>query len=92
MRKVILWFFKSERCENCGEKYVYAYKSCKTCLRYHLKKYSAKYRSGNKKINDLIQEIKLEINNASDVIFEWVLYDQFDEIVEIWKGGFATVY
>ncbi|EXX74254.1 hypothetical protein RirG_052780 [Rhizophagus irregularis DAOM 197198w] len=49
----------------------------------------------NNKISDLIQEIKLNIDhNSSDsgMIFEWIPYDQFNDIKEIGKGGFSTVY
>ena len=48
--------------------------------------------SGNKKIDELIQEMQLQINNKKDIIFEWIPYNQFDNIEEIGKGGFATVY
>jgi hypothetical protein len=44
----------------------------------------------------LIQEIRLSIdhNNSShsSMIFEWIPYNQFNNIEEIGKGGFATVY
>ncbi|CAB4444236.1 unnamed protein product [Rhizophagus irregularis] len=49
----------------------------------------------NKKINDLIQEIKLNIDHNSgdfDIMFEWIPYNQFNDIKEIGKGGFSTVY
>jgi len=46
----------------------------------------------NKKINDLIQEIKLSIDHNDDIMFEWISYDQFYDIEEIGKGGFSTVY
>ena len=48
--------------------------------------------SGNKKIDELIQEMQLQINNKKDIIFEWIPYNQFDNIEEIGKGGFAIVY
>jgi serine/threonine protein kinase len=48
------------------------------------------WSSGNEKIDDFIQKIKLEFNNGT--IFEWIPYFQFDEIKEIGKGGFSTVY
>ncbi|EXX65031.1 kinase-like domain-containing protein [Rhizophagus irregularis DAOM 181602=DAOM 197198] len=50
------------------------------------------WASGNEKIDDLIQEIQLQINNHSDKVFEWISYNQFNNIKEIDKGGFATVY
>jgi hypothetical protein len=49
------------------------------------------WMSGNKKIDDFIQESLLNIK-YSDTIFEWIPYNQFKEIKEIGKGGFATIY
>jgi hypothetical protein len=49
----------------------------------------------NKKINDLIQEMRLNIDHNSsyhNMIFEWIPYDQFNDIKKIGKGGFSTVY
>ena len=48
--------------------------------------------SGNKKIDNLIQEMQFKINNKNDMIFEWIPYNQFNYIKEIGNGGFATVY
>ena len=50
------------------------------------------YYNGNKKIDDLIQEMQLKRNCRKDIVFEWIPYNQFDNIVEINKGDFATVY
>ncbi|CAB5375057.1 unnamed protein product [Rhizophagus irregularis] len=43
----------------------------------------------NEKISDLIQEMKL---SQTDIMFEWIPYDQFNNVEEIGKGGFSTVY
>jgi D-alanyl-lipoteichoic acid acyltransferase DltB (MBOAT superfamily) len=48
------------------------------------------WASGNEKIDDFIRKIKLEFNNG--IFFEWIPYFQFDEVKEIGKGGFSTVY
>jgi hypothetical protein len=45
----------------------------------------------NEKINDFIQERQLNIN-FYDVIFEWIPYNQFDEIEETCKNSSITVY
>ncbi|UZO16940.1 uncharacterized protein OCT59_008306 [Rhizophagus irregularis] len=50
------------------------------------------WTSGNEKIDDFIQERQLQINDYNDVVFEWILYSQFNDIKEIGKGGFSTVY
>src|SRR5436190_19083007 len=50
------------------------------------------YYSGNKKIDDLIQEMRLKINSKNDIVFEWIPYNQFDDIEEVNKGDFATIH
>ncbi|CAB5355720.1 unnamed protein product [Rhizophagus irregularis] len=52
----------------------------------------ANWISGNEKIDDLIQEMQLKMNNHDDIVFEWVPYNQFSNIKEVGKGGFAIVY
>src|SRR3954469_6657831 len=49
------------------------------------------YCSGNKIIDDLIQEMRSKISNKSDIVFEWIPYNQFDNIDKISKGDF-TIY
>ena len=31
-------------------------------------------------------------NKSDDIIFEWISYNQFSDIEEIGRGGFATAY
>ena len=50
------------------------------------------YCSGNIKIDKLIQEMQSKIKDWRDIVFEWIPYNQFDNIEEINKGDFATVY
>ena len=50
------------------------------------------YYSGNMKIDKLIQAMHLKINSINDIFFEWIPYNQFDNIEEISKGDFATIY
>ena len=50
------------------------------------------YYSRNIKIDKLIQEMRLKIEGPKDIVFEWIPYNQFDNIEEISEGGFATVY
>ncbi|CAB5377441.1 unnamed protein product [Rhizophagus irregularis] len=47
---------------------------------------------GNGKIDDFIQERQLKINNNNNVVFEWIPYNQFNEIRETGKNGSITVY
>ncbi|GES95362.1 kinase-like domain-containing protein [Rhizophagus clarus] len=76
-------------CEQCGKQYDNKFeintKSCFSCQISH----------EDKKINDLIQEMRLNIDhnsNESGIIFEWIPYDQFNDIKGIGKGGFSAVY
>ena len=36
--------------------------------------------------------MQLKINSYKDIIVEWIPYNQFDNIKEIGKSGFTTVY
>jgi len=38
---------------------------------------------GIKKLIVFIQEMQLKIDNLSDIIFEWIPYDQLIDIIEI---------
>ena len=48
--------------------------------------------NGNKKIDDIVQEMQSKIKNKNDIVFEWIPYNQFDDIEEISKCDFDTVY
>ena len=49
------------------------------------------WTSGNEKIDDFIRERQLKINNY-DIVFEWIPYNQFNEIKKIGKNSLITVY
>ena len=36
--------------------------------------------------------MQLKINSRRSIVFEWIPYNQFSDIKEIGRGGFATVY
>ena len=36
--------------------------------------------------------MQLKRSSNNDVVFEWISYNQFDNVEEIGKGDFATVY
>jgi hypothetical protein len=79
-------------CENCGEKYVYK-RWCKPCQIDYLKKNSIlNWTSGNEMIDNLIQEMHLKINHYKDNIFEWIPYNQFNDVKKIHEGESVTVY
>jgi hypothetical protein len=67
-------------------------KWCKVCHINNIKQKFANCISGNEKIDNFINEMQLKINNYDDVIVEWIPYNQFNDIKEIGKGGFAIIY
>jgi serine/threonine protein kinase len=58
------------------------------CKIDHLKK---NWTSRNETIDDFIKKTQLDNNYFSNT-FEWIPYNHFNDIKEIGKGGFATVY
>ena len=36
--------------------------------------------------------MQLNIDNYHDIVFEWIPYNQFNDIKEIGKSAFATIY
>ena len=92
--------FPNLYCEKCGKQYenksCALYEWCKPCQINNLRKNFINWTSGNEKIDKLIQEMQLKANSCKDIIFEWIPYDQFDDIKEeiftevyfaTWKDG-----
>jgi hypothetical protein len=50
------------------------------------------WSSGNEKIDEFIQEKQLKIKNHNEVVFEWIPYNQFNEIKETDRNDLMTVY
>src|SRR6266496_4040772 len=85
---------ETNECEKYDEKYKNFFntkeKWCIPCEINRLKNYIKP--SGDKKIDEFIQEMQLKITCYNDPVFEWIPYNQFNDIKLIGKGGFATVY
>src|SRR2546430_13983278 len=64
----------------------------KPCQIDNLKRNFTNWTSGNETIDNFIQEMQLKIDRQSNIVFEWIPYNQFSNIKEIGRGGFATVY
>src|SRR5579859_7599847 len=80
--------FEDGFCENCGKQYTnIKYKWCKLCLNYF-----TNCTNGNKRIDDLIQEMQSRIENYKDIVFEWVPYNQFKNIKVIDKNSTFTLF
>ncbi|RIA95707.1 hypothetical protein C1645_816287, partial [Glomus cerebriforme] len=77
-----------DHCEECGKKYTNSYKKwCMSCQINNLKNRT----SGNKIIDDFIQEKQLKFDSY-EIFFEWIPYNQFKNIKEIGKDGETLLY
>ncbi|GBB91010.1 hypothetical protein RclHR1_01810013 [Rhizophagus clarus] len=66
---------KRRICEKCSEQFVEP-EWCKTCQLNFLNCLKESFTSGNKTIDDFIKLMQLKVNNYSDIVFEWIPYDQ----------------
>ena len=84
-------------CEKRGKEFIRIcgnnpIRQCEPCQIDNLKGNFTNWTSGNEKIDDFIQEIQLKIHDEWDVVFEWIPYNQLNNIKEQNKGNFETVY
>jgi hypothetical protein len=86
--------FREEYCKKCGKEYTnVSRKWCKPCYLNF-----TTWTSGNKKIDDFIQEMQLQFENYNGIgfrrtlMFEWIPYNQFNDIKEIKKNDSNTLY
>ncbi|RHZ88619.1 hypothetical protein Glove_21g170 [Diversispora epigaea] len=75
-------------CEECNQEH---HGWCKPCNSKHFKNNFYKWTSGNEKIDKFIQDAQLNANGWWKVM-EWIPYHRFNDIKEIAKGGFGTIY
>ncbi|GBB84916.1 hypothetical protein RclHR1_01150020 [Rhizophagus clarus] len=84
--------FQDCYCKNCGKIYTNEkYKWCKPCQINYLKQSFANWTSGNEKIDELIQEMQLKINKYSNLIVEWIPYNQFNDIKKVGDDDSANI-
>ncbi|UZO11173.1 uncharacterized protein OCT59_002745 [Rhizophagus irregularis] len=77
---------KNEYCTDCDNSYTLPqYKWCVPCQRNYFEESFASWTSGNENIDKFIQEMQSEIRHPDAIVFEWVPYNQFDDIKEIAK-------
>src|SRR6266487_3348323 len=80
-------------CENCYKIYDNInYKWCKPCQISYLKNNFTEWTSGNNKIDDFIQKKQFEIYYYNNVVFEWIPYNQFNNIKVIGKNDHTIVH
>ena len=79
-------------CEKCYKKYCYTHnKWCKLCQVNYLKNNFIISTSGNDEIDHFVQDKQLKIDPWS-IVFEWIPYNQFNEIKELSKNSFDAVH
>ncbi|GBC42988.2 kinase-like domain-containing protein [Rhizophagus irregularis DAOM 181602=DAOM 197198] len=79
-------------CIKCNNIYPSIYsKWCKSCQIENLKENFINWTSKNEEIDDFIQEKQLNINDSSEIIFEWIPSNQFLNINEVNKDDSSTV-
>src|SRR5688572_10504330 len=81
-------------CEKCYKEYTNAdYRWCKPCQINDLKNNFTNWTSGNKKIDGFIQKMQLKIDDFTDIIFEWIPYNQqFNDIKETGRGVYSAIW
>jgi len=64
---------------------------CRPCNAKRFKENFKNWSSGNKIIDELIQDAQLNAVHHTQCL-EWFPFDQFDEVTYLAKGGFGKVY
>ena len=64
---------------------------CQSCNSKHFQNNFNKWTSGNKEIDEFIQEFQLNATRIEEVL-EWIPYEKFSNVKYIAKGGFGTVH
>ncbi len=85
---------KYGRCEECHEINTDKWDDvtwCLTCTSAHFRKDFDKWTSGNKEIDYFIQNTQIHAWN-DQLVLEWYPWENFSNIEEIGKGGYATVF
>ena len=77
-------------CKECSQLNT-GYKWCQSCNSKHFQQDFNKWTSGNKEIDEFIQNFQLNATNLFEVL-EWIPYDRFENIKYLAEGGFGTVY
>ncbi|RHZ79138.1 hypothetical protein Glove_151g53 [Diversispora epigaea] len=77
------------KCPECNQKNTYLW--CQSCYSKHFENDFGKWTSGNNIIDKHIQGSQKNANAAWEVN-EWIPYDRLEDIEEVAKGGFGTIY
>ena len=77
-------------CKECSQPNT-GYNWCQSCNSKHFQQDFNKWTSGNKEIDEFIQNFQLNATHWTDVL-EWIPYEKFEDIEYLAKGGFGTVH
>src|ERR1043165_589292 len=77
-------------CDECNQPNT-GYKWCQSCNSNHFQQDFNKWTSGNKEIDEFIQNFQLNATRYEEVL-EWIPYEKFSDIEYLALGGFGTVY
>src|SRR5438874_10308949 len=69
----------------------YSNKFCERCISLHLQSLFNTWTSGNKIIDDFIQQCQIR-SSLPEFILEWISFDQFFNITKLTEGGFSSIY
>ena len=87
-------YFESTFCKKCFKIYSDKnYKWCRPCQMNYLKNNFTNWTSGNKQIDNFIQEKQSGVNFHSSfgIVFEWIPYCQFNVTNEISRDESTTI-
>jgi hypothetical protein len=81
---------KHGSCEKCRQPNI-GWKWCQSCNSKHFQQDFNKWTSGNKEIDEFIQNFQLNAT-CKEEILEWIPYEKFEDIEYLAKGGFGIVH
>ena len=77
-------------CKECNQPNIGNY-WCQSCNSKHFKQDFNKWTSGNKEIDEFIQNFQLNATCHEEVL-EWIPYEKFENVEYLAKGGFGIVH
>src|SRR5437763_5062098 len=78
-------------CSECNKPNIFYNNWCQQCNAKRFQQDFPNWTSGNKYIDEFIQETQLNAQNSGEVL-EWIPYNRLTNIKYLAKGGFSTVY
>ncbi|RHZ83301.1 hypothetical protein Glove_97g113 [Diversispora epigaea] len=77
-------------CQECNQEYNQYHQWCKPCNSTRLKNDFDKWTSGNATVDKFIQDA--QVNADIWTVIEWIPYEGFQDIKQLAKGGYGTIY